>query len=502
MSEIKSKINKAKETFASGRTLSYEFRTKQLLQLKRLLQENGEVLAKALHEDFKKSKFESYFTEINLVIGEIDSTLHHLKEWMEPEKRENSLVTFFDSVQVRREPLGVILVIGAWNYPINLTLCPLVGVIAAGNCCVLKPSEVSPKCADVVKNLIERYLDTECYPVIVGAVKETSEILTHKFDHILFTGSTSIGRIVYEAGAKNLTPVTLELGGKSPVYLDDSVNVKLAAKRILWGKCVNAGQTCIAPDYVMCNKDVEQKLIDASKEIIQEWYGQDVSKSQDYPRIVNDNHYRRVAKFLKDGQIAVGGQSKEEERFIAPTLLTGVQPGDQVMSEEIFGPVLPIVNVGSAKEAIDFINSRAKPLSLYIFSTNPQVQELILNNTSSGSVVVNDTLLQFAVDTLPFGGVGDSGIGHYHGKFSFDTFSHKKAVILKNYNPIGEAIAGARYPPYSDKKLNFMSFLMNPGFRMGFLKYFSYATLFGVGVITGSLLNTYLKESDRFERVD
>ncbi|CAB0002266.1 unnamed protein product [Nesidiocoris tenuis] len=427
------KINKAKETFASGRTLSYEFRTKQLLQLKRLLQENGEVLAKALHEDFKKhcsstnscislclqSKFESYFTEINLVIGEIDSTLHHLKEWMEPEK--------------------------------------------------------------------------ECYPVIVGAVKETSEILTHKFDHILFTGSTSIGRIVYEAGAKNLTPVTLELGGKSPVYLDDSVNVKLAAKRILWGKCVNAGQTCIAPDYVMCNKDVEQKLIDASKEIIQEWYGQDVSKSQDYPRIVNDNHYRRVAKFLKDGQIAVGGQSKEDERFIAPTLLTGVQPGDQVMSEEIFGPVLPIVNVGSAKEAIDFINSRAKPLSLYIFSTNPQVQELILNNTSSGSVVVNDTLLQFAVDTLPFGGVGDSGIGHYHGKFSFDTFSHKKAVIVKNYNPIGEAIAGARYPPYSDKKLNFMSFLMNPGFRMGFLKYFSYATLFGVGVITGSLLNTYLK---------
>ncbi|KAF6210778.1 hypothetical protein GE061_013889 [Apolygus lucorum] len=500
MSEIKSIINRAKEAFDSGRTRPYEFRRKQLIQLRKMMEENGDKIAGALYDDFKKPKFESYVTEINLCIGEINGMLHNLKEWMAPESREKGLVTFFDKVQVRSDPLGVVLVIGAWNYPINLTLAPLVGVIAAGNCGVIKPSELSIKSATAMKELVEQYLDPECYPVIIGGVPETTEILSQKFDHIMFTGSTGVGKIVYQAGAKFLTPVTLELGGKSPVFIDDTVDMKLVAKRILWGKCVNAGQTCIAPDYVLCNKEVQRKLIEASKQVVEEWYGRNVLKSEDYPRIINNNHYKRVTNYLKDGRIAFGGETKEDERFIAPTILVDVKPDDSVMKDEIFGPVLPIVNVNSAKDAVDFINSRPKPLSLYVFTNNTQVQELILNNTSSGSAVVNDTLLQFAVESLPFGGVGDAGTGHYHGKYSFDNFSHKKAVLIKNYNPIGEAVASARYPPYTDKKMNFMSFIMHPGIRLGFLKYLPYLTLFGVGVFTGTVLNAYMKEQE-FEAV-
>ncbi|KAJ8929821.1 hypothetical protein NQ314_017419 [Rhamnusium bicolor] len=355
------------------------------------------------------------------------------------------------------EPYGVVLIIGPWNYPFMILISPLIGAIAAGNCVILKPSEIAPNTAQLVEKLVPKYLDTNCYHVINGGVPETTQLLEQRFDYIFYTGNSNVGKIVHKAASNYLTPVTLELGGKSPVYLDETADIDLAAARILWGKCINAGQSCIAPDYVLCSKEIERKFIEASKKKIREWFGENVKESSDFGRIINENHFQRIVKLLEGTQIAVGGNYDAKELFIEPTIIQGVKPTDPIMQEEIFGPLLPIVNFENAYDALNFINDREKPLALYLFSNNNNIHDLILKNTSSGNLVVNDTMMHFSCDSLPFGGVGNSGIGVCHGKFSFDTFSHGKGTLIKNLNKISEYINAPRYAPYTDSHRNFIS---------------------------------------------
>ncbi|KAK9508215.1 hypothetical protein O3M35_007928 [Rhynocoris fuscipes] len=494
MSKFNHLVETARNAFESGRTRPYEFRKEQLLKLRKMLVDNGPKLANALNDDLRKCKMEAFLTEIGLLVNEIDDAVANLRSWMKPESAKKNLMTMFDDVKIYNDPKGVILVMGSWNYPLNITLTPTVGAIAAGNCVVMKPSELAPATAQLLNELVPKYLDQECFPVVLGGPEEVSELLKEKFDHIMYTGSTRVGKIIYAAAQKHLTPVTLEMGGKSPLYLDKNVNMDYAVKRILWGKIVNAGQTCIAPDYILCSKEVEQIFVEAAKKVLVTWLGDDSAKSPDYCRIINDNHFKRLSNLLKNSEIAVGGKLDANDRFISPTILVNVKPEHPIMQEEIFGPILPILNVDSPYDAIKFINARPRPLTMYVFTKSKELCDLFLNNTISGSVCINDTILQYGVNALPFGGVGDSGIGSIHGKHSFDTFSHKKSCLSKNFNPLEEALAGARYPPYSDKKLNFMQLLLGMKLNFGFLKLVPYSLLFALGTGLGLFISKYSKE--------
>lgn len=453
-------VKNTRTAFNSGKTKSIEFRLKQLNGLLKLYEENTELLTNALKADLRKSKQEAIVGEINVLKNDVNNLIYNLREYMAPERPSKDIANMFDDVYIIKEPYGVVLVLGAWNYPLQLLGAPVAGAIAAGNCVIIKPSEVAVETAKTFEKLLPKYLDNECYNVVCGGVPETTELLKERFDYIFYTGSTMVGRIVHLAANKYLTPVTLELGGKSPVYLDDTVNFDVAVKRILWGKCVNAGQTCIAPDYVLCTKDVQEKFIAMSAKILKEFYSGDIKTSPDYCRIINDRQFVRLQNLLKNSNVAIGGATDINELYIEPSILIDVKPTDSIMQDEIFGPLLPIVNVCNHEEAIDFINSREKPLALYVFSNKKNVINEFLNNVSSGGVVVNDTLMHFLTDCLPFGGVGNSGMGKYHGKYSFDTFSHKKSCLQKNYNFIAESIAAARYPPYSDFKTKFLTELL------------------------------------------
>ncbi|XP_063242268.1 aldehyde dehydrogenase, dimeric NADP-preferring isoform X3 [Bacillus rossius redtenbacheri] len=474
-------VNTARAAFNSGRTKSLDFREKQLAQLLRLYEENVPSMLDALVKDLRKSKQESLMTEVNYMIGDLQNTIANLRQWAEPEQPPKGLVNMMDKVLIYKEPYGVVLIIGAWNYPLQLALLPLAAAVAAGNTVVLKPSELSPASGELIARLLPQYLDPECYQVVLGGVPETTALLKEKFDYIFYTGSTSVGKIVRQAANEHLTPVTLELGGKSPVYLDNSADMDIAVKRILWGKCINAGQTCIAPDYLLCSKEVEHKFVSKAKEVLLEWYGEKAKESPDLCRIVSDRHFQRLVSLMKGANVAVGGETDAADRFIAPTILVDVKPTDPIMQEEIFGPILPIINISNAYDAIQFINSRDHPLTLYVFAVNKEVQDLILSRTKSGSTCVNDTLMQFVVDTLPFGGVGQSGMGAYHGKYSFDTFTHKKSCLVRNFNVIGEKLAASRYPPYSEKKIARLAFLLKK--RTGIsLKYLPHVVMFGLGI--------------------
>lgn len=485
-------IHRARNAFESGKTKPRKFREQQLRQLQKMCNENVTKIAQALYMDLRKSKQESYLMEIQIVTNDIENMLINLGDWMKPEKPAKTFVNILDDVLIQKDPRGVVLVLGAWNYPLQLTLMPVAGAIAAGNCVIIKPSEVSSASAEMMAELIPKYLDQECYHVIVGGVWETTELLKHKFDYIFYTGSSAVGQIVRSAANEHLTPVTLEMGGKSPVYLDGTVNLNIAAKRILWGKCVNLGQTCIAPDYILCSQQVQKLFVIEAEKILKEWYGDNPKESPDLCRIVSEKHFRRLVEMLDKHKIAVGGQVDPADRFISPTIMVDVKPTDPVMKEEIFGPILPIVNVDNAYEAISFINSRDCPLTFYIFTSDKRVEELLLSQTLTGSVCVNDTIMQFCVDTLPFGGVGRSGIGAYHGKYSFDTFTHQKSVLVKNFNPIGEALATSRYPPYSDKKLSFLSSLLKR--RRGLsIPYFSHIMVFLLGILAAYVISRVAK---------
>ncbi|XP_035885676.1 aldehyde dehydrogenase family 3 member B1 isoform X2 [Phyllostomus discolor] len=458
MDPFEDTLRRLRESFRAGRTRPAEFRVTQLKGLGRFLQENKQLLQEALARDLRKGVFESEVSEFSISQGEINLALRNLKAWMKDEKAAKNLATQLDSAFIRKEPYGLVLIIAPWNYPLNLILVPLVGALAAGNCVVLKPSEISQSTGKVLVEVLPRYLDQSCFAVVLGGPEEAGQLLEHKFDYIFFTGSPRVGKIVMAAAAKHLTPVTLELGGKNPCYVDDDCDPQTVANRVAFFRYFNAGQTCVAPDYVLCSPEMQERLVPALQGAITRFYGEDPRGSPDLGRIISDKHFQRLQGLLGCGRVAVGGQSDGSDRYIAPTVLVDVQETEPVMQEEIFGPILPIVNVRSLDEAIDFINRREKPLALYAFSNSRQVVQQVLQRTSSGGFCGNDGFMHLTLASLPFGGVGASGMGSYHGKFSFDTFSHHRACLLRR--PGLEKIYSIRYPPYSLRNLRVLLMAM------------------------------------------
>jgi len=404
----------------------------------------------ALHADLGKPGIESQITEIGFLLGEIDHTLAHLTKWMHPRKVNVPLVVQPASAKVILEPLGVVLVIAPWNYPLMLALSPVIGAIAAGNAAVVKPSEISPATSAAIAMLVPEYLDRRAVAVVEGGVPETTELLEQRFDHIFYTGNGRVGRIVAKAAAEHLTPVTLELGGKSPVYVDESVPLAEAAKRIVWGKFMNSGQTCVAPDYVLGRPEVLAKLAPKLVDAIHELYGSAVRQNPDYGRIISDAQFTRLIGYLSDGEAVVGGGHDAETRFIEPTVLAGVSRDSAVMRDEIFGPILPLVAVDSLDDALGYVNAHDKPLAAYVFSENAQVRRRWELETSSGALTFGAPVLHLTVPDLPFGGVGQSGQGAYHGERSFELFSHQKAVLSKPLQL--DTLAPTIMPPFTSTK--------------------------------------------------
>ncbi|MEH2286725.1 aldehyde dehydrogenase [Nostoc sp.] len=446
LSKIGNIIQTQREFFQTGKTKDVTFRIEQLKNLKQAIIEHEQPIVEALEADLHKPEVETYLTEIS-VIKDIDYAIKHLQNWTKPQKAPVSWDFFSYSAKIYPEPLGVVLIIGPWNYPFNLIISPLIGAIAAGNCAIIKPSEIASHTSDVIAKIIAKHFDPAYLAVIEGGVEASQKLLAEKFDHIFFTGGTAVGKIIMAAAAKYLTPVTLELGGKSPCIVDTDINLEHTVRRIAWGKFINAGQTCIAPDYLLVNKTIKKDLIDGLEKSLKEFYGENPVNSPDYARIISQKHFDRLVSFLKDGEVIIGGENQPSERYIAPTLIDNVSLEDSVMQEEIFGPILPMIEYTDIAEAIALINSRPKPLALYLFSQDKNLQKRVLQETSSGGVCINDTVMQVGVSSLPFGGVGDSGIGNYHGKASFDTFSHKKSVLQNSF----WLDLKWRYAPYQGK---------------------------------------------------
>lgn len=430
--------------FNSGETIGLNFRIEQLKKLKKMILTHEKEILQAVYADLRKPDFENQLAETQFVLMEINHTLSHLKYWVKPEYVETPLFHKPGYSFIKAEPLGVSLIIAPWNYPFQLLIAPLVASIAAGNCAILKPSELSPNTSKMIAGLIKQTFDPNYIAVIEGGVNETTELLNLKFDYIFYTGSTSVGKIVMSAAAKHLTPVTLELGGKSPCVVDKNVPLKQTARKIIWGKFLNSGQTCIAPDYVLVDKSIKEKLIEVLKETISEFYGDTVQKSENYARIINERHFNRLMSLMVSGEIVAGGESDKNDLFITPTIIVKPDLKSELMTEEIFGPILPIIEFSDKSEAISFIKARSKPLALYVFSKNNRFIQSVLDQTSSGGVCVNDTLSHITTSSLPFGGVGDSGMGQYHGKKGFDSFSHQKSVLKKSFL----MDYSMRYPPY------------------------------------------------------
>jgi aldehyde dehydrogenase (NAD+) len=429
--DIPGVVDRLRGTFRSGRTKPLQWRRAQLEALRAMLREGEDVFLDALYTDLRKNAVEARRTELDFVCNEIDDTLEHLEEWLAPEDAELPEKLRPGRGTVVREPLGLVLIIGPWNYPLHLVLAPLVGTLAAGNCAVLKPSELAPATATAMARLVPQYLDTEAVAVVEGAIPETTALLEQQFDHIFYTGNGIVGRIVMTAAAKHLTPVTLELGGKSPVIVDEGVDLAVTAERIINGKFLNAGQTCVAPDYVLAVGDTAARLEPLLAEALRAKFGDDPEASPDYGRIINDRHFERLSGLLASGRVVTGGQTDRDSKYIAPTVLADVRGDAPVMGEEIFGPILPVIAVPDLDAAIEFITGREKPLALYAFADSERSKERILAETSSGAVGFGLPVLHLTVPTLPFGGVGESGMGRYHGKYSIDTFSHLKAVLDK-----------------------------------------------------------------------
>ncbi|WP_329192478.1 MULTISPECIES: aldehyde dehydrogenase family protein [unclassified Streptomyces] len=427
-------VARLRAAFDTGRTKCLAWRTGQLEALRTLLTERGDELAAALHGDLGKSRAEAYRTEIDFTVREIDHTLEHLAQWLQPQPApvpERLSPAVAHTVQ---DPLGVVLVIAPWNYPVQLLLSPVVGALAAGNCVVVKPSELAPATSRAVAGLLPRYLDREAVAVVEGAVAETTDLLAQRFDHIFYTGNGRVGRVVMRAAAENLTPVTLELGGKSPAFVDRGTDLGVVAARLASTKFMNAGQTCVAPDYVLTDPETARELEKALAEAVRAMYGDDPATSPDYGRIINERHFDRLTGLLDSGRVVTGGTHDRADRYIAPTVLAEVAPDSPVMREEIFGPILPVVEVPGLDEAIAFIRDRDKPLALYAFTESDTTRKRLTRETSSGGLTFGLPVAHLTISDLPFGGVGESGMGSYHGRYSLDTFSHRKAVLDKPLN--------------------------------------------------------------------
>ncbi|MGL5416129.1 MAG: aldehyde dehydrogenase [Clostridium sp.] len=449
MENLKEVFLKQKEFFKTGKTKDLNFRIDNLRKLKKVIKDNEDEFLIALNKDLGKSKFEGYATEIGITYDEMNLHIKKLKSWAKREKRKSSIVYFPSKNYIYKEPYGVALIIGPFNYPFQLIVAPLIGAISAGNCAVLKPSEGSLNTALLLEKVINNAFDEEYIKVVAPneGREAVSELINTPYDYIFFTGSIGVGKIVMEAASKNLTPVTLELGGKSPCIIDKDSKISLAAKRIVWGKFLNAGQTCVAPDYLMVQKDIKDEFLKALVEEIEKQFGTDTKNNEEYPRIIRERDTEKLVSYFKDGDIYYGGNYDISDRYIQPTVITNVDLESNLMQNEIFGPILPIIEFNETTDAINFVNSRNKPLALYYFSEDNNKIERVLKETTSGGVTINDTVIHVGQTSLPFGGVGSSGMGNYHGKASFDTFSHTRSVVKR-----GTFMeVNIRFAPFKDK---------------------------------------------------
>ncbi|GAE25380.1 aldehyde dehydrogenase [Halalkalibacter wakoensis JCM 9140] len=422
-------IQKQKQFFQTGKTKEIAFRMNSLQSLKDGIKANEDKLLQALQEDLNKSEFEAYTSEIGIVLEEIRFTLKKLQSWAKPKKVKTPMTHIGSSSYIYSEPYGVAFIIAPWNYPFQLAIAPLIGAIAAGNCAILKPSELTPKTSEVLQNLISESFPKEYLTVVQGGVEESQTLLEENFDYIFFTGSVPVGKIIMESAAKTLTPVTLELGGKSPCIVHEDAHIQLAAKRIAWGKFMNAGQTCVAPDYLYVHKNIKKEFMKCFHQAIQELYGKEPLKNPNYTRIVSEKHFIRLQSFVQHGTIAIGGKTDKDTLTIEPTVLEGVSWEDAIMKDEIFGPILPVLEYDRLSNVIEDIHNHPNPLALYVFSEDTNVQQKVVNSVSFGGGCINDTVYHITSPYLPFGGVGTSGVGAYHGKGSFDTFSHQKSIL-------------------------------------------------------------------------
>jgi aldehyde dehydrogenase (NAD+) len=446
-------LQRQRDFFATGQTRSIEFRLTQLRKLQAAVIAHQDQIIAAVQKDLGRAPYEAYF-ELNM-LEELKFALKHLRKWVKPQRVAAAVTVFPATAWVQPQPLGVVLIISPWNYPFQSALSPLVGAIAAGNCAIIKPSEHSVHTSAVMATLIAEIFDPSYIAVVEGDVTVGQQLLTEKFDHIFFTGSTTVGRLVMQAAAQSLTPVTLELGGKSPCIVDRSIPIELAAKRIAWGKFINAGQTCVAPDYLLVDRAIKDQFVAALLKAIQELYGDDPAKSPDYGRVINRFHLDRLMALLVDQKILVGSQADQSDRYLAPTVVDEVEWDNPLMVAEIFGPILPILTYDSLDEVIAEINDRPKPLALYIFATDRAVQNKIVESTSSGGVVINEVIMQANLPSLPFGGVGASGMGKYHGRASFDTFSHARSYLKRSIL----IDIDVRSAPYTAMKLRLIKWL-------------------------------------------
>ena len=440
-------IENQENYFRNGNTLPISKRKKLLKNLKKEILSNEDKIFQALNNDLRKSNYETYLTEIGILISEIDLFLSNLKKWAKPKKVKSSLLSFPSSDYIYSEPYGKVLIISPWNYPFQLAVLPLMSAVAAGNTVVLKPSEHAPNTSSLIKEIIEKIFDKSHALVVEGAAETASKLLEYRWDYIFFTGSVKIGKIVATAAAKHLTPTTLELGGKNPCIIDDSVDLRLTSRRIVWGKFVNAGQTCIAPDFLIVKRNIKEQLIEHLSKEIERAYGKDPKESEDYPRIVNKTNLSRLSNMIKDTKILFGGEYDIETCYFSPTIIDEPRIDSPIMDEEIFGPILPIISYDDENQIEKLISKYEKPLALYVFSTNKTFSEKIIRKYSFGGGAINDTIIHVGNPNLPFGGVGYSGIGAYHGKSSFDLLSHKKSIVKKG-NWLDIKI---RYAPYKGK---------------------------------------------------
>ncbi|HCY8319754.1 TPA: aldehyde dehydrogenase [Staphylococcus aureus] len=459
MNIIEQKFYDSKAFFNTQQTKDISFRKEQLKKLSKAIKSYESDILEALYTDLGKNKVEAYATEIGITLKSIKNARKELKNWTKTKNVDTPLYLFPTKSYIKKEPYGTVLIIAPFNYPFQLVFEPLIGAIAAGNTAIIKPSELTPNVARVIKRLINETFDANYIEVIEGGIEETQTLIHLPFDYVFFTGSENVGKIVYQAASENLVPVTLEMGGKSPVIVDETANIKVASERICFGKFTNAGQTCVAPDYILVHESVKDDLITALSKTLREFYGQNIQQSPDYGRIVNLKHYHRLTSLLNSAQmnIVFGGHSDEDERYIEPTLLDHVTNDSAIMREEIFGPILPILTYQSLDEAIAFIHQRPKPLSLYLFSEDENATQRVINELSFGGGAINDTLMHLANPKLPFGGVGASGMGRYHGKYSFDTFTHEKSYIFKSTR----LESGVHLPPYKGKFKYIKAFFKN-----------------------------------------
>jgi len=433
--------------FASGKTLSYEFRLAELQKLKRAIGQMESDLLGALKKDLNKAPFEGFTSEVGFVLGEINHAIKQLPHWMRSRSVSTPLVFQPGRSRIYAQPRGCVLIIGPWNYPFQLLFAPLVGAIAAGNCVILKPSELATATERVVRELIEKTFSPEFVGVVCGSIDETTALLKERFDHIFFTGSVAVGKVVMRAAAEHLTPVTLELGGKSPCIVDEKIDLSVTARRIVWGKFSNAGQTCIAPDYLLVPKTIKNDLMGAIRQRLLEFFGERPKESPDYGRIINERNFDRLVGLLDKSQIYLGGQNDRKSLYIAPTVLDNVRLDSKVMEDEIFGPILPVITYESLDEALTVVAQHPNPLACYVFTKNRAFEERIIREVPFGGGCVNNTLGHYANPHLPFGGVGESGMGAYHGQKTFETLSHYKSILRSSFR----IDMKTKYPPYHNK---------------------------------------------------